>query len=175
MLTFPTWASLYIIATGYSRTSICDNESFVPRFLYPYPKPTYLCPGTGIPLFVMNNYLLLLGISSAPAVASMCATLPLWHSKHLRNRTIHTLGLIILFLALICCLLPVITSEDTGIGFAAIAVSCINFFLFRHYERLLYTLRCPGCRHATLRVRAVHHKTYRLHCKRCGLYTDWHE
>ena len=34
MLTFPTWASLSFIATRYSRTSICDNESYVPRFLY---------------------------------------------------------------------------------------------------------------------------------------------
>ena len=71
--------------------------------------------------------------------------------------------------------LPVITGENSGTGFAAIALSCINFFLFRHYERLLYTMRCPGCRHATLRVRAVTRRTYRLHCKRCGLYTDWHE
>ena len=68
-----------------------------------------------------------------------------------------------------------ITGENSGTGFAAIALSCINFFLFRHYERLLYTLRCPGCRHATLRGRAVNRRTYRLHCKRCGLYTDWHE
>lgn len=73
------------------------------------------------------------------------------------------------------CLLPVITGENSGTGFAAIALSCINFFLFRHYERLLYTMRCPGCRHATLRVRAVTRRTYRLHCKRCGLYTDWHK
>lgn len=123
----------------------------------------------------MNNYLLLIGISSIPAVTGMCITLPLWYSRHLRNQTIHTLGLIVLFLTLIGCLLPVITSESSGIGFAAIGLSCINFFLFRHYERLLYTMRCPGCRHATLRVRAVNHRTYRLHCKRCGLYTDWHE
>ena len=123
----------------------------------------------------MDTYLLLIGLSSAPAIAGMCATLPLWYLKHLRNQTIHTLGLIVLFLTLICCLLPVITNDSSGIGFAAIAVSCINLFLFRHYERLLFTLRCPGCRHAALRLRAVHRKTYRLHCKRCGLYTDWHE
>ena len=92
----------------------------------------------------MNNYLLLIGISCVPAVAGMCITLPLWRLRHLRNQTIHTLGLTVLFLTLASCLLPVITGENSGTGFAAIALSCINFFLFRHYERLLYTLRCPG-------------------------------
>ena len=123
----------------------------------------------------MNNYLLLIVISCVPAVTGMCITLPLWRLRHLRNQTIHTLGLTVLFLTLASCLLPVITGESSGTGFAAIALSCINFFLFRHYERLLYTLRCPGCRHAPLRGRAVNRRTYRLHCKRCGLYTDWHE
>ena len=102
----------------------------------------------------MNNYLLLIGISCVPAVTGMCATLPLWYQRHLRNQTIHTLGLTLLFLTLVICLLPVITNENSGIGFAAIALSSINFFLFRHYERLLYTLRCPGCRRVALRIRA---------------------
>ena len=120
----------------------------------------------------MNNYLLLIGISCVPAVAGMCITLPLWRLRHLRNQTIHTLGLTVLFLTLASCLLPEITGENSGTGFAAIALSCINFFLFRHYERLLYTLRSPGCRHATLRGRAVNRRTYRQHCKRCGHNTD---
>ena len=91
----------------------------------------------------MNNYLLLIGISCVPAVTGMCITLPLWRLRHLRNQAIHTLGLTVLFLTLASCLLPVITGENSGTGFAAIALSCINFFLFRHYERLLYTMRCP--------------------------------
>lgn len=33
MLTSMAWASLSIIATRYSRTSICDDKSYVPRFL----------------------------------------------------------------------------------------------------------------------------------------------
>ena len=145
-------------------------------FYIPIPQlPLRYAEGLASGYIIMNNYLLLIGISCIPAVAGMLVTLPLWYSKHLRNRTIHILGLLILFLTLICTLLPTVTGECTGIGFAAIAVSCINFFLFRHYERLLYTLRCPGCRRVTLRIRAVHHKTYRLHCKRCGLYTDWRE
>ena len=91
----------------------------------------------------MNNYLLLIGISCVPAVTGMCITLPLWRLRHLRNQAIHTLGLTVLFLTLASCLLPVITGENSGTGFAAIALSCINFFLFRHYERLLYTMRLP--------------------------------
>lgn len=115
-----------------------------------------------------DNDLLLVGISCAPAVAGMLATMPLWLFRHLHNRVIHMLALLILFVTLVGCLLIVIARENSGIGFAAIAVSCINFLLFRHYERLLYTLRCPGCRHATLRIRSVHNRTYRLYCKRCG-------
>lgn len=122
-----------------------------------------------------DNDLLLVGISCAPAVAGMLATMPLWLFRHLHNRVIHILALLILFVTLVGCLLIVIARENPGIGFAAIAVSSINFFLFRHYERLLYTLRCPGCRHATLRIRSVHNRTYRLYCKRCGLYTYWRE
>ena len=34
----------------------------------------------------MNNYLLLIGISCLPAVTGMCATLPLWYQRHLRNQ-----------------------------------------------------------------------------------------
>lgn len=75
----------------------------------------------------MNNYLLLIGISCVPAVTGMCITLPLWLLRHLRNQTIHTLGLTVLFLTLASCLLPVITGENSGTGFAAIALSCINF------------------------------------------------
>lgn len=99
----------------------------------------------------MNNYLLLIGISCVPAVTGMCITLPLWLLRHLRNQTIHTLGLTVLFLTLASCLLPVITGENSGTGFAAIALSCINFFLFRHYERLLYTpcaARVAATRHS---------------------------
>lgn len=59
----------------------------------------------------MNNYLLLIGISCVPAVTGMCITLPLWLLRHLRNQTIHTLGLTVLFLTLASCLLPVITGE----------------------------------------------------------------
>lgn len=122
-----------------------------------------------------DNDLLLVGISCVPAVAGMLATMPLWLFRDLHNRVIHILALLILFVTLVDCLLIVIARENPGIGFAAIAVSSINFFIFRHYERLLYTLRCPGCRHATLRIRSVHNRTYRLYCKRCGLYTYWRE
>ena len=66
----------------------------------------------------MNNYLLLIGISCVPAVTGMCITLPLWLLRHLRNQTIHTLGLTVLFLTLASCLLPVITGENSGTGFA---------------------------------------------------------
>ena len=62
----------------------------------------------------MNNYLLLIGISCVPAVTGMCITLPLWLLRHLRNQTIHTLGLTVLFLTLASCLLPVITGENSG-------------------------------------------------------------
>ena len=143
-------------------------------FCIPIPNSHLHMPGDRHSDIVMNNYLLLIGISCVPAATGMCATLPLWYQRHLRNQTIHTLGLTLLFLTLVICLLPVITNESSGIGFAAIALSSINFFLFHHYERLLYTLRCPGCRRVALRIRAIHRKTYKLHCKHCGLYTDWH-
>lgn len=173
-LTFPTWASFCIWLHRLFQSLRKQIRVLSHVFYIPLSQtPTYICPGTGILIFVMNNYLLLIGISCVPAVTGICATLPLWYLRHLRNRTILMLGLMLLFLTLIACLLPVITNESSGIGFAAIAVSSINFFLFRHYERLLYTLRCPGCRRVTLRIRAIQHKTYKLHCRHCGLYTDW--
>lgn len=173
-LTFPTWASFCIWLHRLFQSLRKQIRVLSHVFCIPIPNSHLHMPGTGIPIFVMNNYLLLVGISCVPAVTGMCATLPLWYQRRLRNQTIHTLGLTLLFLTLVICLLPVITNESSGIGFAAIALSSINFFLFRHYERLLYTLRCPGCRRVALRIRAIHHKTYKLHCKHCGLYTDWH-
>lgn len=47
---------------------------------------------------IMNSYLLLICISFVPATVSICATLPLWFSKHMQNRIIRLSGLTVLSL-----------------------------------------------------------------------------
>ena len=71
----------------------------------------------------MNNYLLLIGISCVPAVTGHVAfTLPLLGVlRHLRNQTIHDARADRSFPDPGKLLLPVITGENSGTGFAAIA------------------------------------------------------
>ena len=91
---------------------------------------------------IMNSYLLLICISFVPATVSICATLPLWFSKHMQNRIIRLSGLALLSLMMAGGLLLAFACQNPWFGLSCIAVSSINIPLFRHYELLLSTLRC---------------------------------
>ena len=91
---------------------------------------------------IMNSYLLLICISFVPASVSICATLPLWFSKHMQNRIIRLSGLALLSLIMAGGLLLAFACQNPWFGLSCIAVSSINIPLFRHYELLLSTLRC---------------------------------
>lgn len=123
----------------------------------------------------MNTYLLLVGISTIPAIAAIASTLPFWLIKKISNQTIFTSGLIIFFITLLSLLLLAFGIDNPGIGFSSIALSCINLFLFRHYLRILYTTRCPVCRHIGLHIYARNNNLYRLYCRKCGTNTEWWE
>lgn len=119
------------------------------------------------------NYLLLLASSFVPATAGILLTLPLWRMKRLHNPSILTVGLIILFGTGVACLVPAFLIDAPGLGFPCIAVSSINIFLFRHYERLLQTLRCPCCHSIALHILSVRDGHYKLYCNHCGLHSEW--
>ncbi|WP_418991722.1 hypothetical protein [Alistipes sp.] len=122
----------------------------------------------------MNSHFLIIGLSFVPAAASILLTLPLWRMRRLRNQTIQLFGLVILLLTIIGGLIPIFRAEESSTGFVAIAVSSINIFIFRHYERLLNTIRCPFCRRNTLRLRSLRGTCYELYCHHCGLHSRWH-
>ena len=148
------------------------NQSFVPRFLCFNPNNP---PGTGIQTHAMNTYLLLIGISIIPAIATILLTFPLWYLKKINNQTIFICGLMILFIILGCILVFAFDVDSPGIGFASIAVSSINIFLFRHYLRILFITRCPMCRHIGLQIHSRRQNVYRLYCRKCGTNTEWWE
>lgn len=101
---------------------------------------------------IMNSYLLLICISFVPATVSICATLPLWFSKHMQNRIIRLSGLALLSLIMAGGLLLAFACQNPWFGLSCIAVSSINIPLFRHYELLLSTLRCSKCHHISLHL-----------------------
>ena len=121
---------------------------------------------------IMNSYLLLICISFVPATVSICATLPLWFSKHMQNRIIRLSGLALLSLIMAGGLLLAFACQNPWFGLSCIAVSSINIPLFRHYELLLSTLRCSKCHHISLHLLSVHKNTYELTCRRCGFHKD---
>ena len=166
-LTFPTWASFYICTTWFPKTSKSRYTSFVPRFLC--YNPTYIRRGTRL-TDIMNSYLLLICISFVPASVSICATLPLWFSKHMQNRIIRLSGLALLSLIMAGGLLLAFACQNPWFGLSCIAVSSMNIPLFRHYELLLSTLRCSKCHHISLHLLSVHKNTYELTCSHCGFH-----
>ena len=119
---------------------------------------------------IMNSYLLLICISFVPATVSICATLPLWFSKHMQNRIIRLSGLTVLSLIMAGGLLLAFACQNPWFGLSCIAVSSMNIPLFRHYELLLSTLRCSKCHHISLHLLSVHKNTYELTCSRCGFH-----
>lgn len=119
---------------------------------------------------IMNSYLLLICISFVPASVSICATLPLWFSKHMQNRIIRLSGLALLSLIMAGGLLLAFACQDPWFGLSCIAVSSMNIPLFRHYELLLSTLRCSKCHHISLHLLSVHKNTYELTCSHCGFH-----
>lgn len=123
----------------------------------------------------MTTYFQLLVISCAPALTGILLTLPFWRIRKFTNQEIFVSGLVVLFAALAGCLIPAFQSDEPGFGLSAILVCSINFSLFRHYMRILYTTRCPNCRHGSLRIHTYQGRYYRLHCRHCGLCTEWRE
>ena len=107
---------------------------------------------------IMNSYLLLICISFVPASVSICATLPLWFSKHMQNRIIRLSGLALLSLIMAGGLLLAFACQNPWFGLSCIAVSSMNIPLFRHYELLLSTLRCSKCHHISLHLLSVQKK-----------------
>ena len=172
-LTFPTWASFYICTTWFPKTSKSKYMSFVPRFFMIQSHYPHLHTPRDRLTDIMNSYLLLICISFVPATVSICATLPLWFSKHMQNRIIRLSGLTVLSLIMAGGLFFAFACQNPWFGLSCIAVSSINILLFRQYELLLSTLRCSKCHNISLHLLSVQNNTYELTCSHCGFHKIW--
>ena len=104
------------------------NQSFVPRFFMIQSHYPHLHTPRDRLTDIMNSYLLLICISFVPATVSICATLPLWFSKHMQNRIIRLSGLTVLSLIMAGGLFFAFACQNPWFGlsspWAALISSC---------------------------------------------------
>lgn len=125
----------------------------------------------------MNTFILFVGVSAVPALTGIFATLPLWKTR-LKNDDIRIVGIVVLITTLICtiCYTAYVTSlgENWITGFLCMLLSGLNLPIFRLYDRLLHLTRCPHCHRCSLHVTNVSASGhYKVHCRHCGIHTDW--